>query len=69
MATAVGIDLGTTNSVIASWQGGEPVVIGFADDVVADLTEHLHDVEADDRLVLGDDDPADRTLIGGGGAV
>lgn len=27
MATAVGIDLGTTNSVIASWQGGEPVVI------------------------------------------
>jgi molecular chaperone DnaK len=27
MATAVGIDLGTTNSVIAAWQGGEPVVI------------------------------------------
>ena len=27
MATAVGIDLGTTNSVFASWQGGEPVVI------------------------------------------
>ncbi|MGW0007240.1 molecular chaperone DnaK [Nocardia grenadensis] len=27
MATAVGIDLGTTNSVIASWQGGEAVVI------------------------------------------
>ena len=27
MPTAVGIDLGTTNSVIASWQGGEPVVI------------------------------------------
>ena len=27
MTTAVGIDLGTTNSVIASWQGGEPVVI------------------------------------------
>ena len=24
MTTAVGIDLGTTNSVIASWQGGEP---------------------------------------------
>jgi molecular chaperone DnaK len=27
MATAVGIDLGTTNSVIAAWQGGEPAVI------------------------------------------
>ncbi len=27
MATAVGIDLGTTNSAIACWQGGEPVVI------------------------------------------
>ncbi|ASR03710.1 molecular chaperone DnaK [Gordonia rubripertincta] len=27
MPTAVGIDLGTTNSVIATWQGGEPVVI------------------------------------------
>lgn len=27
METAVGIDLGTTNSVIAAWQGGEPVVI------------------------------------------
>ena len=27
MATAVGIDLGTTNSVIAAWQGGEPIVI------------------------------------------
>ncbi|NUS42828.1 MAG: molecular chaperone DnaK [Mycobacteriaceae bacterium] len=27
MATAVGIDLGTTNSVIASWQSGEAVVI------------------------------------------
>jgi molecular chaperone DnaK len=27
MAGAVGIDLGTTNSVIAAWQGGEPTVI------------------------------------------
>jgi molecular chaperone DnaK len=27
MAKAVGIDLGTTNSVIAVWEGGEPVVI------------------------------------------
>jgi molecular chaperone DnaK len=27
----VGIDLGTTNSVIASWQGGEPVVIPNAE--------------------------------------
>src|SRR6202789_3189506 len=26
MATAVGIDLGTTNSVIAAWQGGEAIV-------------------------------------------
>ncbi|MCW2587605.1 MAG: thioredoxin [Mycobacterium sp.] len=26
MATAVGIDLGTTNSVIAAWQGGAPSV-------------------------------------------
>ncbi|MGW4720282.1 molecular chaperone DnaK [Nocardia sp. NPDC004260] len=31
MATAVGIDLGTTNSVIASWQGGEPAVIPNAE--------------------------------------
>src|ERR1700761_1600033 len=31
MATAVGIDLGTTNSVIAAWQGGEPVVIANAE--------------------------------------
>ncbi|HEY6737429.1 MAG TPA: molecular chaperone DnaK [Actinopolymorphaceae bacterium] len=27
MAKAVGIDLGTTNSVVASWEGGEPTVI------------------------------------------
>ncbi|MEU9923117.1 molecular chaperone DnaK [Streptomyces griseoluteus] len=27
MAKAVGIDLGTTNSVIAVWEGGEPVVV------------------------------------------
>jgi molecular chaperone DnaK len=27
MAKAVGIDLGTTNSVIAAWEGGEPAVI------------------------------------------
>jgi molecular chaperone DnaK len=31
MATAVGIDLGTTNSVIAAWQGGEPIVIPNAE--------------------------------------
>src|ERR1700674_4959995 len=31
MATAVGIDLGTTNSVIAAWQGGEPIVIANAE--------------------------------------
>jgi molecular chaperone DnaK len=31
MATAVGIDLGTTNSVIANWQAGEPVVIPNAE--------------------------------------
>src|ERR1700723_2885643 len=31
MATAVGIDLGTTNSVIAAWQGGEPFVIANAE--------------------------------------
>lgn len=31
MATAVGIDLGTTNSVIAAWQSGEPVVIANAE--------------------------------------
>ncbi|MEU6548080.1 Hsp70 family protein, partial [Streptomyces sp. NPDC046859] len=27
MAKAVGIDLGTTNSVIAVWEGGEPSVV------------------------------------------
>ncbi|MES4889635.1 molecular chaperone DnaK [Streptomyces sp. NPDC096012] len=27
MAKAVGIDLGTTNSVIAAWEGGEPTVV------------------------------------------
>lgn len=44
MAKAVGIDLGTTNSVIAAWEGGEanvipnaegtrttPSVVGFTD--------------------------------------
>src|SRR5260370_6639961 len=31
MATAVGIDLGTTNSVIAAWQGGDPIVIPNAE--------------------------------------
>jgi molecular chaperone DnaK len=31
MATAVGIDLGTTNSVIAAWQAGEPIVIANAE--------------------------------------
>src|ERR1700755_1418305 len=31
MATAVGTDLGTTNSVIAAWQGGEPIVIPNAE--------------------------------------
>src|ERR1700726_4024379 len=31
MAAAVAIDLGTTNSVIAAWQGGEPIVIPNAE--------------------------------------
>ncbi len=31
MAKAVGIDLGTTNSVIAAWEGGEPMVIPNAE--------------------------------------
>ncbi|WP_053202421.1 molecular chaperone DnaK [Jiangella muralis] len=31
MAKAVGIDLGTTNSVISAWEGGEPVVIPNAE--------------------------------------
>ncbi|MDX6255050.1 MAG: molecular chaperone DnaK [Frankiales bacterium] len=31
MPRAVGIDLGTTNSVIASWEGGEPTVITNAE--------------------------------------
>ena len=31
MAKAVGIDLGTTNSVIAVWEGGEPTVIANAE--------------------------------------
>ncbi|MCA1194488.1 molecular chaperone DnaK [Saccharopolyspora sp. 6V] len=31
MAKAVGIDLGTTNSVIAAWEGGEPSVIPNAE--------------------------------------
>ncbi|MFC0542604.1 molecular chaperone DnaK [Kutzneria chonburiensis] len=31
MARAVGIDLGTTNSVIAAWEGGEPAVIPNAE--------------------------------------
>ncbi|MBO0871756.1 MAG: molecular chaperone DnaK [Pseudonocardia sp.] len=31
MARAVGIDLGTTNSVIAVWEGGEPMVISNAE--------------------------------------
>ncbi|HKC28062.1 MAG TPA: Hsp70 family protein, partial [Jatrophihabitans sp.] len=31
MARAVGIDLGTTNSVIAAWEGGEAKVIPNAE--------------------------------------
>ena len=31
MATAVGIDLGTTNSVIAAMEGGQPQVIPNAE--------------------------------------
>jgi molecular chaperone DnaK len=31
MAKAVGIDLGTTNSVIAVWEGGEPTVVPNAE--------------------------------------
>src|ERR1700754_5181684 len=31
MAKAVGIDLGTTNSVIATWEAGEPKVIPNAE--------------------------------------
>jgi molecular chaperone DnaK len=31
MPRAVGIDLGTTNSVIAVWEGGEPTVIANAE--------------------------------------
>src|SRR6202034_2250769 len=31
MAKVVGIDLGTTNSVIAVWEGGEPTVIPNAE--------------------------------------
>src|SRR4030088_1266552 len=31
MAKAVGVDLGTTNSVIAVWEGGEPTVIPNAE--------------------------------------
>ena len=31
MPKAVGIDLGTTNSVIAAWEGGEPRVIPNAE--------------------------------------
>src|SRR4030088_3784150 len=31
MAKAVGVDLGTTNSVIAVWEGGEPRVIPNAE--------------------------------------
>src|SRR6476646_816515 len=31
MAKAVGIDLGTTHSVIAVWEGGEPTVIANAE--------------------------------------
>ncbi|MBR7829610.1 molecular chaperone DnaK [Actinospica sp. MGRD01-02] len=31
MAKAVGIDLGTTNSVIAAWEGGEPAVVPNAE--------------------------------------
>ena len=31
MARAVGIDLGTTNSVVAALEGGDPVVIANAE--------------------------------------
>jgi molecular chaperone DnaK (HSP70) len=31
MATAVGIDLGTTNSIVAAWQTGEPLMMPNAE--------------------------------------
>ena len=34
MARAVGIDLGTTNSVVAVLEGGEPTVIANGDDKI-----------------------------------
>jgi molecular chaperone DnaK len=40
MATAVGIDLGTTKSVIADWQGGEPIVIANAEGACTTLTRN-----------------------------
>src|ERR1700754_1508944 len=50
MATAVGIDLGTTNSVIAAWQGGEPIVIPNAEGARTTPSEVAF-TESGERLV------------------
>ncbi len=43
MAKAVGIDLGTTNSVIAAVEGGQPTVIPNAEGVAHDAVgRRLH---------------------------
>ncbi|GAA1874469.1 hypothetical protein GCM10009814_00760 [Lapillicoccus jejuensis] len=54
--------------MLAGQLDGLLAVAGLADDVVPQLAEHLREVEADERLVLGHDDAQPlRLLLGGGG--
>src|SRR6266545_3741654 len=41
MAKAVGIDLGTTNSVVATLEGGEPTVIPNAEGTIRSVKRHM----------------------------
>ena len=48
MGKAVGIDLGTTNSVVAVLEGGEPTVIANAEEIEQHLLAQIKD-ELSDR--------------------
>jgi len=69
MGTAVGIDLGTTNSAIACWQGGEPVVIANAEGAgttlsVVAFTESGEPPGRSARPTAGDPESEGHDLLG-----
>ena len=69
MAKAVGIDLGTTNSVIATWEGGQPTVIPNAEGArttpsVVAFTEQRRAARRPAGPAPGDPEPEGHDLLG-----